>query len=133
MLVVSGRNGEREEGRCRLLISVICFAAFVWGGDAVYADLKRNGDHFPAEPERLLEVYQRQLNVSEYQKFISQGKTIIGVQDDHDFVSASCWLAQYLALSNHASVILTVDLNSRSGLSTINLERFVPSTGDQQR
>lgn len=56
-------------------------SAFVWGGDAVYADsyVKQ------ATPSIVEELYEEQLRHEEYNEFVKSGLPIFGILDDHDF------------------------------------------------
>jgi hypothetical protein len=65
-------------------------AAFVWGGDSIYADLEGSIDwtvfppqttHECATPDRLRLLYQQQLNNPGYRKLLEQNVTIFGTFD----------------------------------------------------
>ncbi|KAG7372397.1 phosphodiesterase/alkaline phosphatase D-like protein [Nitzschia inconspicua] len=68
--------------------------AFVWGGDAIYADSQGAIDwttfppqstHQCATPSRLRALYQTQLRNPGYRALLEQNVTIFGTFDDHDF------------------------------------------------
>ncbi|GAX28301.1 hypothetical protein FisN_27Hh044 [Fistulifera solaris] len=68
--------------------------AFIWGGDAIYADYKAPTDwstfpptkeHICGTPARLEELYQKQLSNPGYQHLIESNVTIFGAFDDHDY------------------------------------------------
>jgi alkaline phosphatase D len=65
--------------------------AFIWAGDAVYADDRRDkdGNVLDATPEYLRQLYQKQRSVPGYQELTDKsnklGVSIFGAMDDHDF------------------------------------------------
>lgn len=68
--------------------------AFVWGGDAIYADtlLAPDWSSFPpkaqhrcATPSLLRKLYQTQRNVPAYRSLLRQNLTVFGTFDDHDY------------------------------------------------
>ncbi|KAL7576107.1 hypothetical protein ACA910_000885 [Epithemia clementina (nom. ined.)] len=61
--------------------------AFIWGGDAVYADSKIRGQEIAATPEILAQSFRAQLNQTGYQQLIMEpnNMTVVGVWDDHDY------------------------------------------------
>jgi hypothetical protein len=64
--------------------------AFIWAGDAVYADDRRDEDGkvLDATPEYLQELYQEQQRVPGYKELIDKNKSgvsIFGTMDDHDY------------------------------------------------
>jgi hypothetical protein len=65
-------------------------AAFIWGGDAIYADFHTPTDWstFPptselqcATPDRLKALYRKQLAVPGYRRFLDQNITVFGTFD----------------------------------------------------
>jgi len=70
-------------------------AAFVWGGDAIYADRFAGIDwstfppapiHISATPESLNELYRTQLEHADYKELLdSTNLTVFGSVDDHDY------------------------------------------------
>lgn len=68
--------------------------AFIWAGDAIYADIHVGQDwshfpphpiHDPATPSRLRHIYTQQLNHEGYKEFLNGNATIFGTVDDHDY------------------------------------------------
>jgi alkaline phosphatase D len=64
--------------------------AFVWGGDAIYADdrVEWNGIFYrrlDATPEYLRHLYQQQRKVPGYQALLESNISIFGTIDDHDY------------------------------------------------
>ncbi|KAG7369680.1 PhoD-like phosphatase [Nitzschia inconspicua] len=61
--------------------------AFVWAGDAVYADDRRdeNGSILDGTPDYLRMLYQQQHHVPGYQALVRSGVSIFGTMDDHDY------------------------------------------------
>jgi len=57
-------------------------SAFIWGGDAIYADDKEGGE---ADPEKLSQLYQGQKRDPGYKKLVATKIPISGVLDDHDY------------------------------------------------
>ena len=55
--------------------------AFVWGGDAIYADIDRN----EATPEILAKLYNEQKEHAGYKRLLDTKIPILGVLDDHDY------------------------------------------------
>eukprot|EP00934_Nitzschia_sp_Nitz4_P002298 Nitzschia sp. Nitz4//scaffold30_size153850//50267//55164//NITZ4_002770-RA/size153850-processed-gene-0.39-mRNA-1//-1//CDS//3329547238//2298//frame0 len=70
-------------------------AAFVWGGDSIYADFEHSIDFstWPpkmpykecATPERVRHLYQQQLQVPGYKRIVDSNITVFGTIDDHDY------------------------------------------------
>ena len=65
-------------------------AAFIWGGDAIYADVEGDIDwtsfppqttHTCATPDRLQALYQQQQNNPGYRNLLEQNVTIFGTFD----------------------------------------------------
>jgi alkaline phosphatase D len=65
-------------------------AAFIWGGDAIYADFHTATDWstFPptselqcATPDRLKALYRKQLSVPGYRRLLDQNITVFGTFD----------------------------------------------------
>lgn len=55
--------------------------AFIWGGDAIYGDIKRGLPKpvdIPATPERLIKLYQEQKNHSDYKQLLETNIPILG-------------------------------------------------------
>lgn len=68
--------------------------AFVWGGDAIYADYKTDvvWSKFPPSsenvcgtPARLEQLYKKQLLQPAYQSLLESNVTVFGTFDDHDY------------------------------------------------
>lgn len=79
-------------------------AAFIWGGDAIYADDKEGGE---ADPEKLRGLYDGQKQDPGYAKLLSTKIPISGVLDDHDYGQDNVSTAQLsICLGNDIYVIL---------------------------
>ena len=63
-------------------------SAFVWGGDAIYADIDRKA----ATPEVLTKLYHNQMQQVGYKKLLETNIPILGVLDDHDVSSVESWV-----------------------------------------
>jgi PhoD-like phosphatase len=89
-------NDQRHHNALWSTIESRAPAAFVWVGDAIYADVPGPtdwtvfppmGSHICATPDRLRTLYQQQLRVPGYQAVLQSKNniTIFGTLDDHDY------------------------------------------------
>jgi phosphodiesterase/alkaline phosphatase D-like protein len=89
-------NDQRHHNALWSTIESRAPAAFIWVGDAIYADLQGPtdwsvfppmGSHICATPDRLRTLYQQQLRVPGYQALLQSKNniTIFGTLDDHDY------------------------------------------------
>jgi PhoD-like phosphatase len=101
-------------------------AAFIWGGDAIYADRPGPLDwsvfppvptHQCADPERLQRLYRQQQEMPGYRQLWQQNVTIFGTFDDHDF---GCNNADRTYEYKYESGIAFVNFLQRSTLSPMH-------------
>lgn len=101
--------------------------AFVWGGDAIYADKHTSIDWttFPpssrvecATPDRLRTLYKFQRSVPGYKQLVESNITVFGTFDDHDF---GCNNGDSTFKYRHESGIAFVDFIGESAQSPIRM------------
>jgi hypothetical protein len=82
-------------------------AAFIWGGDAIYADMYTPTDWstFPptsglqcATPDRLKMLYREQLSVPGYRRLLDQNITVFGIMDGTYYKESFCELGSEIVV-----------------------------------
>lgn len=90
-------NNQDRQNHLWSVIEARAPTAFIFGGDAIYADVEHHGLDFSTwppkfssrvecgTPDRVRELYEKQRQVPGYARLLEKNVTIFGTIDDHDF------------------------------------------------